>query len=315
VGSSAINTGNDAVCPATDQRGVTRPQGSHCDIGAYEYQSLSYTDILLYRSGAWLKYDFASAGLLGGVWTGMPSPSCIPALMDYDGDGVKEYTQLCGGAWLFYNDNGSLNKGIWVGGVAGDLPVPGDYNGDGTDEIVVWRNGAWLFYDFNTGNLTSGVWTGAPIYNGQTAIPVPMDYDGNGTIDFTTFSGGPWHFWNHDGSLNKGIWIGGVAGDKPVPGDYNGDGKEEIVAWRNGAWLFYDFATGNMTNGVWTGAPIYNGISAVPAPLDYDKDGTIDFTTFSGGPWHFYNDDGSLNKGIWTGGVTGDTPISRRYLP
>jgi hypothetical protein len=35
--SSAINMGNDSVCPPTDQRGVTRPQGAHCDIGAYEY--------------------------------------------------------------------------------------------------------------------------------------------------------------------------------------------------------------------------------------------------------------------------------------
>lgn len=41
VGSPAINAGNDAVCPATDQRGVTRPQGSHCDMGAYEYQESS----------------------------------------------------------------------------------------------------------------------------------------------------------------------------------------------------------------------------------------------------------------------------------
>jgi len=36
AGSSAINTGDDAVCPATDQRGVSRPQGTHCDIGAFE---------------------------------------------------------------------------------------------------------------------------------------------------------------------------------------------------------------------------------------------------------------------------------------
>ncbi len=34
--SSAIDTGNDAICPATDQRGVARPQGTHCDIGAVE---------------------------------------------------------------------------------------------------------------------------------------------------------------------------------------------------------------------------------------------------------------------------------------
>ena len=37
AGSSAIDTANDAVCPTTDQRGVHRPQGPHCDIGAYEY--------------------------------------------------------------------------------------------------------------------------------------------------------------------------------------------------------------------------------------------------------------------------------------
>jgi hypothetical protein len=35
-GSPAINAGDDAQCPATDQRGVSRPQGAHCDIGAFE---------------------------------------------------------------------------------------------------------------------------------------------------------------------------------------------------------------------------------------------------------------------------------------
>ncbi|MBI5964181.1 MAG: S-layer homology domain-containing protein [Chloroflexi bacterium] len=35
-GSPAINTGDDTNCPATDQRGIARPQGAHCDIGAYE---------------------------------------------------------------------------------------------------------------------------------------------------------------------------------------------------------------------------------------------------------------------------------------
>ncbi len=43
LGSAAIDAGNNAVCAAApvngvDQRGVTRPQHSQCDIGAYEYQ-------------------------------------------------------------------------------------------------------------------------------------------------------------------------------------------------------------------------------------------------------------------------------------
>lgn len=35
--SPAIDAGNDSVCPASDQRGITRPQGLHCDIGAFEF--------------------------------------------------------------------------------------------------------------------------------------------------------------------------------------------------------------------------------------------------------------------------------------
>jgi hypothetical protein len=38
AGSPAINAGTNAGCPATDQRGVTRPQGGVCDIGAFEAQ-------------------------------------------------------------------------------------------------------------------------------------------------------------------------------------------------------------------------------------------------------------------------------------
>lgn len=34
--SVAVDAGNDGVCPATDQRGTSRPQGAHCDIGAFE---------------------------------------------------------------------------------------------------------------------------------------------------------------------------------------------------------------------------------------------------------------------------------------
>jgi hypothetical protein len=35
--SSAIDEGDNALCPDTDQRGITRPQGLACDIGSYEF--------------------------------------------------------------------------------------------------------------------------------------------------------------------------------------------------------------------------------------------------------------------------------------
>ena len=275
------------------------------------------SDIVVFRSGAWLSHEFDS-GLQTGVWTGS-APGCIPAPMDYDGDGRVDFTQLCNGAWHFYNSDGSYNKGIWTGGVPGDLPVPADYDGDGIDDVVVFRNGAWLFFDFATSDYLPGssVWTGAPQYRG-TPVPVPMDYDGDGNADFTVYSGGPWYFFNHNGSYNKGIWIGGEPADIPVPADYDGNGVDDVAVFRNGAWLVFDFATGAWLPGrsVFTGAPPHwTGGTTLPAPLDYDRDGKADFTVYSGGPWRFYNRDGSFRKGIWTGGVAGDQPISRRLLP
>jgi len=34
--SPAIDAADDAACPAADQRGVTRPRGTHCDVGSFE---------------------------------------------------------------------------------------------------------------------------------------------------------------------------------------------------------------------------------------------------------------------------------------
>src|SRR5207249_4243243 len=36
AGSPALNAANPSNCPPTDQRGVARPEGAACDIGAYE---------------------------------------------------------------------------------------------------------------------------------------------------------------------------------------------------------------------------------------------------------------------------------------
>ena len=67
TGSSAIDSGDDANCPATDQRGIARPQGSHCDIGAYEAPPLvavgpgmyDDTDPAWQYTGNWTLYDGA----------------------------------------------------------------------------------------------------------------------------------------------------------------------------------------------------------------------------------------------------------------
>jgi hypothetical protein len=43
VGSPAVDAAVVANCPTTDQRGVARPQGAACDIGAFEFVSVTQT--------------------------------------------------------------------------------------------------------------------------------------------------------------------------------------------------------------------------------------------------------------------------------
>jgi CSLREA domain-containing protein len=45
TGSPAIDAGNVEFCPTADQRGVIRPQGAACDIGAYEASSINVFNV------------------------------------------------------------------------------------------------------------------------------------------------------------------------------------------------------------------------------------------------------------------------------
>jgi predicted outer membrane repeat protein len=62
-GSPAIDTGINSGCPSTDQRGVTRPQGAACDIGAYEFVPIPAIPTL--SVGGLLGLAGLLAGLMG----------------------------------------------------------------------------------------------------------------------------------------------------------------------------------------------------------------------------------------------------------
>ncbi|MCB8982495.1 MAG: tandem-95 repeat protein [Ardenticatenaceae bacterium] len=50
--SPAVEAGSNAVCPPTDQRGVSRPRGEACDIGAYELKNPSQAGPTLFVNTA-----------------------------------------------------------------------------------------------------------------------------------------------------------------------------------------------------------------------------------------------------------------------
>jgi hypothetical protein len=63
--SAAIDAAVDCPPPATDQRGVERPQGPACDIGAYEVQNLTTEpppDKRSCRKGGFREFGFKNQG-------------------------------------------------------------------------------------------------------------------------------------------------------------------------------------------------------------------------------------------------------------
>ncbi|MGB2955975.1 MAG: choice-of-anchor Q domain-containing protein, partial [Anaerolineales bacterium] len=91
AGSPALDAGDDGICEGTDQRGVSRPQGNHCDIGAYEKiveTTVGFyapdTKIWRMRTGnTWSdSVNYLVWGPNGGGWT--------PVTGDWDNDGIGE---------------------------------------------------------------------------------------------------------------------------------------------------------------------------------------------------------------------------------
>jgi predicted outer membrane repeat protein len=72
AGSPARNAG--AACPAADQRGIARPQGSACDIGAYEVvEQLGLNPSIAFVGGAGLTLTVTGEGFTSGskiLWNG-----------------------------------------------------------------------------------------------------------------------------------------------------------------------------------------------------------------------------------------------------
>jgi hypothetical protein len=95
AGSPAIDAGNDGLCAAApvnnlDQRGIARPQGPHCDIGAFE--------VVQAENGfpsTHLLDDFNRAnGPIGGNWSGNTSGYNIASnqlSVDYSGSNSDIY--------------------------------------------------------------------------------------------------------------------------------------------------------------------------------------------------------------------------------
>jgi CSLREA domain-containing protein len=79
AGSAAIDAGSDLGCPAADEIGTPRPQGAHCDIGAFEFQS---TPVGTITTGDVTGLRPYYAYLHGSV-SGLPTNDVVTVSFDY----------------------------------------------------------------------------------------------------------------------------------------------------------------------------------------------------------------------------------------
>ena len=113
-GSPVIDAGG-ATCPAVDQRGVARPVGSACDIGAVEYPRLTVSIDVRPGSGT------NPVNLrLGGTL-----PVAILSSATFDATTVDVSTVTIGGVGVATRSNGSYQSSV------------ADVNGDGRLDLVV----------------------------------------------------------------------------------------------------------------------------------------------------------------------------------
>jgi len=321
--SSAIDTGDDTTCATApvsglDQRGITRPQGLHCDIGALErvppgaradFESDGISDIGYFRaaSGLWAllesSEDFSFAAPRYYSWG---QTGDILALGDYDGDGRMDPTVRrppAGGqsaayrmllSTTGYNFASSLTVPAgWPG--LGDTPVPGDYNGDGISDPAIWRGsaGVWIIplspafntYQFFSWNIT-----------GDTPVGADVDGDGQTDIGYWRPSTGVWGFLlsTEDYSYASPLFFNwGQTGDIPVMADYDGDLLADpavVIPPAGGQSRAYRILLSTMSYSPASSMTIpagWPGLGDTPVPGDYDGDGKAD-----AGIWR-------ANAGVW----------------
>jgi parallel beta helix pectate lyase-like protein/S-layer family protein/polymorphic membrane protein len=136
--SPAINVGNDASCPSADQRGVTRPQGSHCDIGAYE-KTATFEDVQL---------DYWAWSFIERLYDARITGGCSVNLLQYCPEGMVTRAQIA----VF------LERGIHSSSYT--PPTVGASTGFGDVSTTYWA-AAWikqLYADGITGGCGVGIY-------------------------------------------------------------------------------------------------------------------------------------------------------------
>jgi Right handed beta helix region len=213
-GSPAVDHGDDTSCPAVDQRGITRPQGPHCDIGAFELvpvvgpqisgslsaQSQQDANLTALGNEDWAVWGFASQGT---------STSLAPDVRKSGGSAISNLTDI--------DPTGVPLRGIGQFGV-GQLPFGFDWS-DGSGPASATGAAAGLQ---NNGLLPSSTTTNGDGFS----FTVPAD---TSVRTVTVFASEHWGTGTLTATLSDGSAQPYTASVASPAGDANFGGNEPGV--------------------------------------------------------------------------------------
>jgi CSLREA domain-containing protein len=296
--SPAYNGADSCASVTTDQRGIARPQGAACDLGAFELEdasgpaptivsitradpdptseaSVQFTVTFsenVFQVGASDFSPFVTGGITGASVTNVngSGDTRTVTMNTGNGSGTLRLDVHSGATIIDADDNNVVNIPFLTG-----------------EFYTVDKAGAFNWDIRNIGQFLHGQ---------GTDIPVPGDYDGDGDDDVTVFreSNSTWYV------LGVGPFQYGTTNDIPVVGDYNGDGIDDIAVFResNNTWYI---------RGI--GPRQYGTTGDIPVVGDYNGDGIDDVAVFrpSTNNWHIYG------QGFFAYGQSGDIPVVGDY--
>ena len=209
-GSPLIDAGTFTQCPATDQRGITRPKGSHCDIGAYEDQAI----VRYVKQGAGGKNDgtswanaytelqsalaatFPDEEIWVAAGTYMPTATTDRSISFNLHNGVALYGGFAGGETSLAQRDPAAHSTV----LSGNIDNTGE-NSDNSYHVVV-----------GSGTNNSAILDGFTVTGGHANGTSPNDKGGGMYNHQGSPSIGNVTFENNSATFDGGMYNGGDSG-------------------------------------------------------------------------------------------------------
>ena len=295
--SAALDIGlGGASCPGTDQRGITRPQATGCDRGAYEKIPFVPSDFDGDRISDPAKFDTGTQTVWwlrssDAAWDGeYMGPGTYVRRSDFDGDGRSDPGKFDATNSLWYvRSSHDVWASTYLGPGTYTFVAGSDFDGDGKTDPSHFNssiNALWTLAS------NDGAWIGLYTGPGTYEMVSGSDFDGDHMTDPAHFSSSTNVLWWR--GSDSGTWFGEYLGPGTYgyieASDFDGDGITDPATFSNSTNVLWYLPS---STGVWVGLWMGGGTLSYVTAVDFDGDGLTDPAAFDAGTqtiWYYASD-------------------------